>query len=40
MVVPRSGLLAAAYHPQALPTDDVPELTDEFAPVDNLVPVP
>jgi hypothetical protein len=38
--LPTLGLIASAYYPEPLPTRDVPELTDEFAPVDNLIAVP
>jgi spermidine synthase len=38
--LPALGLIAAAQYTAELPTRDVPELTDDFAPVDNLVPLP
>jgi len=38
--LPYLDQIAAAYHAAELPTRDVPLLTDDFAPVDNLVPIP
>jgi spermidine synthase len=38
--LPMLEQIAASRHAQALVTRDVPELTDDFAPVDNLVPLP
>jgi spermidine synthase len=38
--LPYLETIAASYHAAELPTRDVPELTDDFAPVDNLLPLP
>jgi hypothetical protein len=38
--LPFVELIASSYDPKELPTADVPLLTDDFAPVDNLIPIP
>lgn len=38
--LPHLTRLAAAYNGRTLPTGDVPLLSDDFAPVDRLIPVP
>jgi spermidine synthase len=38
--LPFVALIASSYDPKELPTADVPLLTDDFAPVDNLIPIP
>lgn len=38
--LPYVGLIASSYEPKELPTADVPLLTDDFAPVNNLIPIP
>jgi spermidine synthase len=38
--LPNLGKIAAAYRSEELPAKDVPLLTDDFAPVDNLIPIP
>jgi spermidine synthase len=38
--LPHLQSLAAAYNGRSLPTGDVPVLSDDFAPVDRMIPVP